>query len=302
MLKREAARGAGGRIVLVDSITQLAPEDAGSIVVSGSHGGASSGEIALRLPLAAALFNDAGVGKDGAGIAALAMLQARGVAAAAVSHASARIGDALDAWEHGIVSHRNEAARTLGVEPGERLRDALGRVAGSDVVRSERPAGAERAAPDAEADGPPAVYLEDFEPGVEYVSPPHSVTLDEALDFARRYDPQYFHTDPVAARRSAFGELVCGGFQTAALAWALVLRSRMFDRCALAGIGVDELRWLAPVRPGDTLRCRFALLERRFSASRPDRGVARFRYEVVDQLERTVLTLVITQLLRRRPA
>jgi acyl dehydratase len=214
-----------------------------------------------------------------------------------VSPASARIGDAGDAWEHGLVSHRNEAARALGVEPGERLRDALGR-----VVHGERPAGAERAAPDAAADGSPAVYLEDFEPGVEYVSPPHSVTLDEALDFARRYDPQYFHTDPVAARRSAFGELVCGGFQTAALAWALVLRSRMFDRCALAGIGVDELRWLAPVRPGDTLRCRFALLERRFSASKPDRGIARFRYEVVDQFERTVLTLVITQLLRRRPA
>jgi acyl dehydratase len=144
-------------------------------------------------------------------------------------------------------------------------------------------------------------YLEDFEPGVAHLSPPHTVTQEEAIDFARRYDPQYFHTDPVAARDSAFGELVCGGFQTAALAWALVLQSRMFDQCAIAGIGVDELRWLAPVRPGDTLRCRFTLLDSRVSGSKPDRGVARFRYEVIDQAQRAVLTLVIIQMLRKRP-
>jgi acyl dehydratase len=148
---------------------------------------------------------------------------------------------------------------------------------------------------------PSEYYLEDFLPGVTHVSPPHTVSEEEAIDFARRYDPQYFHTDPVAARDSAFGELVCGGFQTAALSWALVLKSGMFDHCALAGLGVDELRWLAPVRPGDTLRCRFTLLEARLSATKTDRGVGRFRYEVVDQGERTVLTLVITQLLRRRP-
>jgi acyl dehydratase len=128
------------------------------------------------------------------------------------------------------------------------------------------------------------------------------MTEAEAIDFAQRYDPQYFHTDPVAARASDFGGLVCGGFQTAALAWALVLRSGMFEQCPIAGIGVDELRWLAPVRPGDTLRCRFTLLDARPSASKPDRGVARFRYELVDQDERTVMTLVILQLLRRRPA
>lgn len=76
----------------------------------------------------------------------------------------------------------------------------------------------------------------------------------------------------------------------------------MFDQCPIAGIGVDELRWLAPVRPGDTLRCRFTLLDSRPSGSKADRGIARFRYEVIDQDERTVMTLVIIQLLRRRPA
>lgn len=80
-------------------------------------------------------------------------------------------------------------------------------------------------------------YLDDFEPGAGHLSPPHMITEEEAIGFARRYDPQYFHTDPVAALDSAFGGLVCGGFQTAALAWALVLQSRMFDQCPIAGIG-----------------------------------------------------------------
>jgi acyl dehydratase len=148
----------------------------------------------------------------------------------------------------------------------------------------------------------PDYYLDDFEPGVAHLSPPHTISEEEAIGFARRYDPQYFHTDPVAARQSAFGGLVCGGFQTAALAWALVLQSRMFDQCPIAGIGVDELRWLAPVKPGDTLRCRFTLLDARRSDSKPDRGVARFRYEVLDQDQRVVMTLVMIQLLRYRPA
>jgi len=144
-------------------------------------------------------------------------------------------------------------------------------------------------------------YLEDFEPGRTYASPSRTVSEEEALDFARRYDPQYFHLDPVAARDSVFGGLVLGGFQTAAIAWALVQETRMFDRSALAGIGIDELRWHKPVRPGDTLRCDFTLLDARPSRTSADRGVARFRYEVRNQDEETVLSLVIIQLLRRRP-
>jgi acyl dehydratase len=147
----------------------------------------------------------------------------------------------------------------------------------------------------------PDYYLEDFEPGRTYRSPAQAISEEEALDFARRYDPQYFHLDPVAARDSVFGGLVVGGFQTAAIAWALVQRSGMFDRCALAGIGVDELRWLKPVRPGDTLCCDFTLVEARPSGSRIDRGVARFRYELRNQRDEAVLSLVVIQLLKRRP-
>jgi hypothetical protein len=115
MRKEEVARGPRGRVIVIDSITQLAAGDEGAIVVSGSHGGTSSGSVAAGWPLKLIVFNDAGVGKDAAGIAALALLQARGLAAATVAHDSARIGDALDAWQHGVVSHANAAALALGV-------------------------------------------------------------------------------------------------------------------------------------------------------------------------------------------
>jgi hypothetical protein len=114
-----------GRVRLVDSITQIAPDDAGRWVVSGSHGGSSSASYALAVPLALAVFNDAGVGKDEAGIAALAMLQAQGRAAVTVSHDSARIGDARDAWAHGVVSRVNDAAAALGLAAGQPLQPAV---------------------------------------------------------------------------------------------------------------------------------------------------------------------------------
>lgn len=129
MLKKEVERGPGGSILIMDSITKVACEDAGAVVVSASHGGASSGEFALEVPLKAVFFNDAGVGKEDAGIAALAMLQSKGVAAGTVAHTSARIGDAQDTWESGVISYVNEAARKLGLDPGQPLRAALKRLA-----------------------------------------------------------------------------------------------------------------------------------------------------------------------------
>ena len=125
MLKAEVTRGAGGRVILMDSITQVAPEDTGAIVVCASHGGRSSGECALDVPLAAVFFNDAGVGKEDAGIAALDMLQARDIAAGTVAHSTAKIGDSRDMWDHGVISYVNPVARGLGLAPGTRLRIAL---------------------------------------------------------------------------------------------------------------------------------------------------------------------------------
>lgn len=112
-------------VLLIDSITQLTAADAGVWAVSGSHGGTSAAAYALALPLAGAVFNDAGVGKDGAGIAGLALLQAAGTPAVAVAHGSARIGDARDGWQSGRISHVNAAAAALGLRPGQPLRGAL---------------------------------------------------------------------------------------------------------------------------------------------------------------------------------
>ena len=128
MRKDEVVRGPLGRVIVIDSITQLAPDDEGAIVVSGSHGGASSAEFALAVPLRLVCFNDAGVGKDDAGVAALAMLQARGIAAATVAHTSARIGDARDAWQHGVISRTNDAAHALGLRVGQSVRAAAERL------------------------------------------------------------------------------------------------------------------------------------------------------------------------------
>ncbi len=128
MLKSEVVRGTGGRVILMDSITKASVEDEGALVVSASHGGVSSGEFALEVPLRAVFFNDAGIGKDDAGVAALGMLQARGIAAGTVAHTSARIGDSEDMWRNGVISHVNETAGALGLRAGASLQEALTRL------------------------------------------------------------------------------------------------------------------------------------------------------------------------------
>lgn len=117
-------------VLLVDSITQLAPADAGAVVVSGSHGGVSSAHYALAVPARLVVFNDAGIGKDEAGIAALALLQGAGRAALAVAHHSARIGDARDTWAGGRVSRLNAAARALGIVEGDTVGNAAQKAQG----------------------------------------------------------------------------------------------------------------------------------------------------------------------------
>lgn len=110
---------------VLDSITEAVGCADGAVVVSGSHGGLSAGRFALQARVALAVFNDAGVGKDGAGIAALALLDAQGVAACAVSHDSACIGDARSTLQHGVISHANTAAAALGARAGLAVRDWL---------------------------------------------------------------------------------------------------------------------------------------------------------------------------------
>src|SRR5882724_12022379 len=111
-------------IVIADSITRVGPEAAGAVVVNASHGGVYAAYLAVKLHAAAAIFNDAGVGRDRAGIGGLDYLEEFGVAAATVGHDTARIGDSADMMACGVVTHANGLAASLGVSPGQLCRDA----------------------------------------------------------------------------------------------------------------------------------------------------------------------------------
>jgi hypothetical protein len=118
----------GYRLVLVDSITEAGPQDAGAIVISGSHGGVSAAYYAAKAAALVHVFNDAGIGVDEAGVAGLQILDDAGIAGITVSNESARIGDAADSLKRGVVSRVNGPAGVLGFRPGEALRSALERL------------------------------------------------------------------------------------------------------------------------------------------------------------------------------
>ena len=116
--RRAVVQRDGMTVVLIDSITQVEAGDTGRVVVSGSHGGTSAASFAADVPAALYVFNDAGTGKDRAGIAGLNMLEAVSIAAVAVRHDSARIGDARDTLENGVVSAFNDRAASFGAAVG----------------------------------------------------------------------------------------------------------------------------------------------------------------------------------------
>jgi uncharacterized protein YunC (DUF1805 family) len=137
MLVAEIERIAGVPIMLMDSIAAVLPEHRGAIVVCGSHGGHSAGEYALKVKLRAVFFNDAGIGKDQAGVVALAMLQAVAVPSCAIAHDSGRIGDARDMWQNGMLSRVNPAAQALGLRSGMAVREAVAQLAAGRGAPSE---------------------------------------------------------------------------------------------------------------------------------------------------------------------
>lgn len=143
-------------------------------------------------------------------------------------------------------------------------------------------------------------FYEDFTVGEAIQSPTYEATSEEIIWFAQRYDPQYYHLDAERAGDSIFGGLVAGGFQTAALAWGLALRTGCFEGTAVAGIGVDELRWLRPLRLGDIVHVEFKLIDGRPSKSRPGIATTRFRYDVINQHREIVLSATFIQMIKCR--
>jgi len=145
-------------------------------------------------------------------------------------------------------------------------------------------------------------FLDDLSAGQRFTSPGLTLTEADIIDFAWRHDPQAFHLDANAAADSPYGGLIASGFQSLAICFRLFIQSGVLADSSLGSPGIDELRWLAPVRPGDTLHSEIEVLEARPSKSKPDRGIARLRYHAVNQRQEVVLSFIVNHLLRRRPA
>jgi acyl dehydratase len=144
------------------------------------------------------------------------------------------------------------------------------------------------------------IHLEDFAPGQVHPLGRHTVSRDEIVAFARAWDPQPFHLDEEAAGASIYRGLIASGWHTVCVFMRLFADGLLNRAAAMGSPGVDEVRWLQPVRPGDTLEARLEVLEVRPSRSKPDRGVIRARCVVANQDGEEVLTMQAVVLFRRR--
>ncbi len=146
-------------------------------------------------------------------------------------------------------------------------------------------------------------FLEDVAEGEVSVDGPVEITEEEIVNFGKAYDPQPFHTDAAAAAEGPFGSLIASGWHLAALVMRQIVEAAPYGSTPILGMGLDELRWLHPVRPGDTLRIRREIVGVKRSASKPDRGVIKTRIEVTNQAGATVMTMTtLTQMPARPPA
>jgi acyl dehydratase len=148
----------------------------------------------------------------------------------------------------------------------------------------------------------PQLYFEDFVPGQRIDTAGVTLSEGEIIDFALRFDPQPFHLDVEAAKGTIFGGLIASGFHTMALTFRLYVQTNALAAASLGSPGIDEVRWLRPVRPGDTLRATIEVLDSRPSTSKPDRGIVDVKYTTFNQRGEPVMTMLGKQLMRRRPA
>ena len=145
-------------------------------------------------------------------------------------------------------------------------------------------------------------YFEDFRQGETIELGEYEVTEREVLAFGRMYDPQPFHVDPEAARRSPFGGLIASGWHTTAMFMRLWVDGLLSDTASMGSPGVEQIRWLVPVRPGDVLRGRVKVAEAAPSQTRPDRGTLITESELVNQRDEVVMTMRGRGFVARRDA
>lgn len=134
-------------------------------------------------------------------------------------------------------------------------------------------------------------YFEDYVPGAVFEYGEIRVSEAEIIEFAHRFDPQPMHVDPEAAAQGRFGGLIASGWHTGAMMMRLLADNFLPRKASLASPGIDELRWLRPVRPGDMLRIRVCVLEATRSRSKPDRGMVRTLVEVLNQHDDIVMSM-----------
>ena len=146
------------------------------------------------------------------------------------------------------------------------------------------------------------MFFDDLAVGFTFETPAHLFTQDDIIAYAQVYDPQPFHIDPEAAARSIYGGIIASGLQTCAMAFALTLRANVLNESSMGSPGMDRIRWLKPVRPGDEIRVFATVVDATPSTSRPDRGRVQIDYSVRNQMEEVVLTYTITHLQRRQIA
>ena len=146
------------------------------------------------------------------------------------------------------------------------------------------------------------LHFEDFTPGSVAEYGPRVVTRDEIVAFAAEFDPQPMHLDEAAAAASMLGGLAASGWHSCCLLMRIINDGFILQSNFLGAPGIEEVRWLAPVRPGTTLTARVTVLETRPSRSRPDMGLVKFRMELVDSAGTRLMTLTVNPMFARRPA
>ena len=147
----------------------------------------------------------------------------------------------------------------------------------------------------------PTRWFEDITTGSVYEFGDHEMTGADIIEFASRFNPQPFHIDPAAAGDSIFGGLIASGWHTGSVVMRLMVDHYLTPESSLGSPGVDEIRWIVPVRPGDRLRVRITVLDTVPSRSKPDRGIVHSRTEVLNQNDQMVMTLKGMAMIRRRP-
>jgi acyl dehydratase len=146
----------------------------------------------------------------------------------------------------------------------------------------------------------PKLYWEDFQPGAVAVYGPRLVTREEVVAFAAEFDPQPMHLDEAAASATLLGGLAASGWHSCCLLMRMIADGYLLDAASMGSPGLEEVRWLKPLRPGTHIRVRSTVLESRASKSRSDMGLVKLKSELVDEADAVLTTFIATQMLRRR--